>query len=139
MRVWPDIAPTSASLSGSEGALVSLSISVDPRRLESLLECLAQIGFPINPQIYHDGQMVYVYPDHHEEAESTTLVEFPAYAERIGEVRQALEANGFDQTAIQVTSMLDEIHAESPPEPAPPGAAYASRHRVKRRTLAAVH
>jgi len=142
MRVWPDTVPSGPSLSGSEGALVSLSISVDPRRLESLLESLAQVGFPINPQIYHDALVVFVYPDRHEETEAATLVEFPAYAERIEEVRRTLEANGFDPSAIQVTSMLDEIHSASPPEPAPSpapsGAAYVSRYRLRRRTAAAV-
>src|SRR6266700_3835729 len=135
MRVWPDIVPSGPSLSGSEGALVSLSISVDPRRLESLLDTLAQVGFPINPQIYHDAIVVYVYPDRHEETESTTLVEFPAYAERIDEVRRALKGNGFDPAAIQVTSMLDEIHSASPPETVPTGAAYVSRYRLKQRTV----
>ena len=60
---------------------------------------LAQIGFPINPQIYHDAVIVYVYPDGHEETEATTLVEFPAYADRLEEVRRALESNGFDPDA----------------------------------------
>jgi hypothetical protein len=138
MRVWPDTVPSGPSLSGSEGALVSLSISVDPRRLESLLETLAEVGFPINPQIYHDALVVSVFPDGHEETEAVTLVEFPAYAERIDEVRRALETGGFDPSAIQVTSMLDEIHSAPPPEPAPPGAAYVSRYRVKRRTASAV-
>ena len=138
MGVWPDTVPSGPSLSGSEGALVSISISVDPRRLESLLEALAQIGFPINPQIYHDALMVFVYADRHEETEATTLVEFPAYAERIEEVQRALEANGFDPAAIEVTSMLDEIHSAPPPEPAPSGAAYVSRYRVKRRAASAV-
>jgi hypothetical protein len=104
-----------------------------------LLESLAQIGFPINPQIYHDAVMVYVYADRHEESETTTLVEFPAYADRVDEVRRALTANGFDPFAIQVTSMLDEIHSSSPSEPAPPGAPYVSRQRVKSRTVSAVH
>jgi hypothetical protein len=139
MRVWPDTLPTGPSLSSREGALVSVSIHVDPRRLESLLESLAQIGFPINPQIYHDAVMVYVYADRHEESETTTLVEFPAYADRVDEVRRALTANGFDPFAIQVTSMLDEIHSSSPSEPAPPGAPYVSRQRVKSRTVSAVH
>jgi len=138
MRVWPDAEPFGPSLSGSEGDLVSLSISVDPRRLECLLEALAQIGFPINPQIYHDALMVCVYPDQHQETEAVTLVEFPAYAGRIEEVRRALKANAFDPAALQATSMLDEIHSASPPEPAPPGAAYVSRYRLKRRTAAAV-
>jgi hypothetical protein len=138
MSVWPT---TTAGplLSGSKGALVSVSINVDPRHLESLLEALAQVSFPINPQIYHDALMVYRYADEREEKEATTLVEFPAYAGQIGEAQRALEAYGFDPSTIQVTTMLDEIHSASQPEPepAPGGAPYLSRYRVKHR-LAAV-
>src|SRR5579871_6126747 len=77
MSVWPQ--KTAASLlSGSNGVLVSVSIHVDPRHLESLLEALAQVSFPINPQIYHDASMVYRYADGREVTEATTLVEFPA-------------------------------------------------------------
>jgi len=97
MSVWPKWEPASPSLSGSEGALVSVSIAVKPRRLESLLEALAQLPFPINPEI------------HHEVVEDATLVEFPAYAGRLEEVRRALEAYGFDRSSLHVASMLDEI------------------------------
>jgi hypothetical protein len=129
--------PDPPSLSTSEGALVSVSISVDPRRLESLLETLASVSFPINPQIYHDAVIVYRYPDRHEEAQPTTLVEFPAYDHRLGEVRQVLEACGFDPADVKATSMLEEIHSADAMEPAPAGAAYVSRCRVKRRSCAA--
>ena len=55
MSVW-QCTPSASPLSGSEGELVSVSISVDPRDLEGLLEALAHISFPINPQIFHaDG------------------------------------------------------------------------------------
>jgi hypothetical protein len=130
MSVWPAFAP-SPSLSGREGALVSVSIDVDPRYLEVLLEALARVEFPINPQIYHEAQMVYLYEDGHEESASTTLVEFPAYAGRLEEVRNALAAYGFDPGSVYVTSMLDEIHAENAAEPAPAGAQYLSRQRRK--------
>jgi hypothetical protein len=96
MRVWQKDAPHNPALSGREGALVSISICVDPRRLESLLEALAQASFPINPQIYHDAAMVYVYADDRKASEVVTLVEFPAYAGQLAEVRQALTAFGFD-------------------------------------------
>ena len=49
---------SSASLATTEGALVSVSIHIDPRYLEVLLEALARIDFPINPQIYHDAEIV---------------------------------------------------------------------------------
>jgi hypothetical protein len=129
MSVWP----VTPSLSTAEGTLISISIHVEPHYLESLLDALAQVSFPINPQIYHDAAMVYRYADGREESESITLVEFPAYTSWIDEVRSALEAYSFDTGCIRVTGMLDEIQCESHPEAAPAGAPYVSRHRVKRR------
>jgi len=130
MSVWSAAVPT-PSLSSREGDLVSISIDVVPRDLESLLEALARVDFPINPQIYHDAEMVYLYSDGREKTESTTLVEFPAYAGRLNEVREALAAFGFDPGRVSVTGMLEEIHAECATEPAPPGASYVSRRRSK--------
>lgn len=133
MSVWPH---TPAALSGSSGALISISIDVQARDLESLLETLARLSFPVNPQIYHDAAMVYVFPDGRRETESATLVEFPAYANLLPEVRQALTAFGFDPGCLQVTDMLSEIHAEPLLEPAPPGSPYAGRFRRKVRQAA---
>ena len=142
MSVWPKPLPRgrgdTPSLSSSEGALVSVSISVDPHFLESLLEALAQVSFPINPQIYHDAAIVYRYADEREETESTTLVEFPAYAQRLDDVRGALGANGFDPACMEMTGMLEEIQSEARAAPAPPGSTWLSRYRVKRRA-ASVH
>ena len=103
MSVWHDTLPPATPLTGSEGTLVSVSIDVDARYLESLLEALAQVSFPVNPEIYHDAAIVYRYADGRERAEDTTLVEFPAYAGRLDEVRRALEAYGFDSAALHVT------------------------------------
>jgi hypothetical protein len=122
-----------SSLCGRDGALLSVSISVDPRHLESLLETLAQLRFPINPQIYHDAALVYRFADEHEESEVTTLVEFPAYEGQLQDVRAALEAYGFDRRTVHVTAMLDEIQSEPHLEPAPKGAAWLGRYRIKRR------
>ena len=113
---------SASTLCGREGALLSVSISVDPRHLESLLESLAQLRFPINPQIYHDAALVYRYPDAHEESEGITLVEFPAYEAQLEDVTTALESYGFDRRTVHVTGMLDEIQAEPCLEPAPKGA-----------------
>ena len=123
MSVWPKTLPASPSLLGREGALVSVSIDVDPRRLESLLEALAQTGFPINPQIYHDAAVVYLSADGREETQTATLVEFPAYEGRLDEVRSALSTYGFEPASVLATSMLDEIHREP----------QAARRRLKRR------
>ena len=137
MSVWPVTSPAGPWLGGSDGALVSISIHVDPRFLESLLEALAQAPFPVNPQIYHDAAIVYCYADGREEAEDATLVEFPAYAARVDELRGVLEAYGFDPASIHVTAMLEEIQGQRVAEPAPAGAAYVSRYRIKRRVMAA--
>jgi hypothetical protein len=138
MSVWPKSFPPVAALNGREGALVSVSIQVDPADLEALLEALAQLSFPINPQIYHDAVVVKVYPDLHREEEAATLVEFPAYAERLPEALQGLALHGFDSAAVHVTGMLDEIHGPSP-EPAPAGAPYVNCYRVKSRAASSVH
>jgi hypothetical protein len=82
MSVW--------QLSGSEGALVSVSLTVSPRDLEGVLEELSTLDFPVNPQIYHGARVVYLYPNGREENEPATIVEFPAYEARLPEIRQAL-------------------------------------------------
>ena len=131
MSVRPD------SLATSEGTLISISISVQPSCLESLLEALAGVSFPVNPQIYHDAAVISRFSDGREDCESTTLVEFPGYAGRVEEVRQAIASFGFDPACIQVTGMLDEIQSDLHPEPVPPGAEYIARYRVKHRAVVA--
>jgi hypothetical protein len=136
MSVWPKTPPVSPLLSTAEGALVSVSIHVQPHCLESLLESLAQVSFPINPQIYHDAALVYRYPDGRDETESITLVEFPAYEDRLDEVRRAVQSYGFEADCIQAIGMLDEIQSDLQAEAAPEGAPYVSRVRLKHRQAA---
>jgi hypothetical protein len=93
VSVWTPV-PASPILSGSDGELVSVRVTVDPRALESLLECLSLVSFPVNPEIRHGVP---------------TLVEFPAWGSRLYEVRDALRACGFEQAAIQVVPMLAAI------------------------------
>ncbi len=131
MSVWQCAASNSPSLAGAEGALVSVSVSVAPSRLEELLDALAQLEFPINPQIYHDAALVYHYADNREELEPTTLVEFPAYENRLPEIRGVLEAYGFPPGCVQATAMLDDIHSDTHPEAAPDGSPYQFRFRRK--------
>ena len=124
-------------LCGREGALVCVSISVDPRHLESLLEALAEVSFPINPQIYHDAALVYRFADDHEESQATTLVEFPAYEGQLPEVERGLAAFGFEPSCLHINGMLDEIQSTQAIEPAPKGSAYLGTYRVKRRAASA--
>jgi hypothetical protein len=59
-------------LAGERGELLSVSIVADPKDLEDLLDRLAQSQYPIDPQIYHGD---------------STVVEFPAYATWLDEIR----------------------------------------------------
>ena len=102
-----------------------------------LLEALAGVAFPVNPQIYHDAAVVSRFADGHEASQAITLVEFPAYAGKLEEVRRSLAAFGFDPVCIQVTAMLEEIQSDTHTEPIPPGAEYVFRYRVKRRAMMA--
>ena len=92
MTVRPVEAGRQAALFGLEGELVSLRISVDPKLLEDLLEALAVLDFPINPQLFHRPSQV--------------TVEFPAYSSHVEEVRAALQGHGFNPASLQSGSAL---------------------------------
>jgi hypothetical protein len=94
------------------------------------------VSFPINPQIYHDAALVYRYADGRELTVSITLVEFPAYEARLDEVRHSLDAYGLSPDCLHTISMLDDIQSDLQKEPAPEGAEYVARYRVKRRAAA---
>lgn len=98
MSVSRNLVSPAATLGGAEGELVSVRVSVEPRLLEELLEALATVSFPVNPQIYHQSG-----PD--------TLVEFPAYSSRLCEVRNTLTEHGFEAAAVIVKPMLGELAA----------------------------
>lgn len=91
MSVWPTVVPSHPHLTGREGELVLVRVDTEPRLLEDVLECLAAVPFPINPQIYHGRP---------------TVVEFPAYEQHLYEVRDALRTFGLE---VRVSSMLDAI------------------------------
>ncbi len=98
MSVWSNVVSSSVPLFGSEGPLVSVAISVGSHSLEALLDALARLDFPINPQIYH-------------EAGPITQVEFPAYEVRLPEIRNLLAVYGFHDSALLATAMLDSIRS----------------------------
>ncbi len=131
MSVWPGIEDRIPKLVSSEGTLLSISVSVEPRYLEELLDALAQLSFPINPQIYHDAATIYCYTDGHQETEPATIVEFPAYESWLPEIRRVLAAYGFPEEVLHAAPMLDDMRSDSQLEPAPAGARYQSRVRVK--------
>ena len=92
MSIWPASQGTAPALFGAEGELVLLQISVEPRLLEDLLEVLARLEFPVNPDLHHKSNSV--------------SVEFPAYSGRVEEVRKALQACGFDPSCLTVQRAL---------------------------------
>jgi hypothetical protein len=100
MSVWSTAVTAPLRLSGAEGALVSVSISVEPHRLEALLDVLAHLDFPINPQIFHDAGLA-THP--------AAMVEFPAYEKRLPEIRGLLETCGFSAKLLKAKAMLDWI------------------------------
>jgi hypothetical protein len=73
---------------------VSIRISIEPRLLEETLEALAAVPFPVNPEIFHG------WP---------TVVEFPAYRSRLGELRNVLQRARIPTQGIEVSRMLDAI------------------------------
>jgi len=113
MSVWSTVFPHTLSLLGGEGALLSVSISVEPARLEALLDTLAHLDFPLNPQIYHAPG-------------PATIVEFPAYQERLPQIRRMLENCGFAGASLASTAMLQSIRAGSRPGAAPAPAPAAN-------------
>jgi hypothetical protein len=128
---------TNARLSSTEGALVSVSIRVEPRDLEDLLEALARVEFPINPLIYHEAEIVLLDSEGLEHPELTTLVEFPAYLGRLEGVYVALESEGFARDSVLVTSMLDELRSPTLAETA--GARSGWLVRSRRRSAETQH
>jgi hypothetical protein len=117
--------------------LISVTITVEPRLLEKLLDTLARLDFPINPQLYHDAATVSVHPDGSRALQPVAIVEFPAWAGRLARVRDALVVAGFNAACLSVRSMLDEIRSSLVEEPAPPGAPYKAITRSKHAAPAA--
>ncbi len=90
MSVWPEVLQLPFGLSTGQGELVNLRIAVEPRLLEDLLDTLAQLPFPVNPQIHHQP----------------TSVEFPAYESALSDVRRQLDRAGFPRRSVEVQPMI---------------------------------
>lgn len=82
----------SPTLLGQEGELLSIRIAVEPKLLEELLDTLAILDFPINPQLYH-------HP-------GETTVEFPAYSAQLRKIRDVLGRHGFDTGSVTHAPVL---------------------------------
>ena len=88
-----------SQLRTSEGELLHLSVSVELRRLEGLLNTLGQLPFPVNPEIVHGHSFT--------DAQRTTVdVHFPAYELRMPGVITSLEQAGFTRNLLSVRAAL---------------------------------
>ncbi len=67
---------------------LTMRISVEAHRLEELREALAEVSFPVSPQIHH--------------AAGTSVVEFRGPAECLADVRQVMERWGFDPRSLEI-------------------------------------
>ena len=94
MTVPPQPAGPKPALFGSDGELIAVRIAAEPRLLEELLDALASLDFPVNPQLYHQTAQV--------------TVEFPAYSAQVEQVREALRAHGFDPESLELKRALAE-------------------------------
>ncbi len=124
MSTRPDVPSPAARLAGPEGELITVAITTHPRGLESLLDALARLDFPINPQLYHDACLVFVRTDGAEIEQPVTMVEFPAYANRLPEIRQALQAIGWPQDALAYLPMLEGLRQSYFRTDLPPGSPW---------------
>jgi hypothetical protein len=132
MRVSPEtLSAGTPALTGSEGELVLVSIAVEPRLLEELLDTLAELPFPVNPEIYHSASVVRVYLDGRREVAPAIIVDFPAYAGRLPVVRTALQARDFPPESVWARNILEQIHCASDSGPAPEGAPYRTLIRCR--------
>ena len=104
MSVWPSLVTPGPPLSGREGELVSLRITVDSTLLEQLLEALADLPFPVNPQIFH-----------HLDGGRIAAVEFPAYRRCLEGVRRLLRQRDFRSDCLQVRTMAEELQPMGAP------------------------
>jgi hypothetical protein len=109
MSAWSESYAPEPVLGGASGELVSVRITVEPRELEGLLEALAGVSFPINPQLHHQAVIVGMTAAGRRESRAATLVEFPAYRNDLAEVRAVLKAAGFAPGSVSVRKMLDDI------------------------------
>lgn len=80
------------SLHGAAGDLVLIRIAADARHLEDVLAAVAELPFPVNPEIQHGAFQ--------------SLIEFPAYSKWVEEIRSVLEAGGLSRDFVRVDSVL---------------------------------
>ena len=78
--------------SAEEGELVLVRLRVASRQLEDVLEALAALPFPVNPDLHHVAL--------------ESVIEFPAYTAQLAAVHAAMAPF---ELAVETTGMLQAI------------------------------
>ncbi len=78
-------------MASTVGELLMVRVGVEARDLEEVLETLAGLDFPVNPELYPCGAL--------------TTIEFPTYAHQLEEIYLVLPV----QAQVEAISMLAEI------------------------------
>ncbi|MBI2686070.1 MAG: hypothetical protein HYX27_07125 [Acidobacteria bacterium] len=86
---------SSVLTSREEGELLLVRLRVESRHLEEVLEALADLPFPVNPDLQHVGLH--------------SVVEFPAYEHRLAAVQEALKPF---ELSVETRRMMDAIRAQ---------------------------
>jgi hypothetical protein len=86
-----------AALRTAEGELLELSVAVELRSLEAVLDTLDCLPFPVNPQVVHGER-----PASPISTAETVVVQFPAYDRRLADVVGLLEHAGIAQGQMTV-------------------------------------
>lgn len=130
----PDVPMQPApALMGEQGELLTVWITVEPRKLEALLEALAQLDFPVNAQIYHRACLVGVRADGSEEEHPTLLVEFPAWSRRLPEIHRVVEKLNLPPHAVSTMPLLVAMRQRAIASPAPADSPYRMIIRYRSR------
>jgi hypothetical protein len=89
-------------------ALTCVRLEFDPRSLERVLDILANLTFPVNPAIHHPPG---VFPGSAAPRPHCTVVEFPAYAADLPEVRRAIGDADLPEVKVAVAAMSEVLRA----------------------------
>jgi hypothetical protein len=84
------------SLTGRDGELILLRITVEPRLLERLLETLAETSYHINPQVFPNSAQ-------------GARVEFPAYQGWVTPIEASLRRGGLRPVEFEATRMISQL------------------------------
>jgi hypothetical protein len=94
MSAWAKPQSQEGRLYGRDGRLLTVRVKVEANLLEELLEALAELPYPINPQIFHERHW--------------STVEFPCYEGWLSAVRTGLTRAQLSANVVEVADFVLE-------------------------------